>query len=199
MYDAYEKATRSDLTAQLAVLPCFDGELVIEENYRDFCKKPQLPLMAGYLKDDLFPSAMKRALKNYARKSNAAVYAYEFRRDLPGAHGGAWHSSDLWYFSVRLTVRTDLFRQKIMRCPTYWSTAYAISHGNLTLAETGRKPPDISEFSDKSRPFYRRVAQGGIRRRICRAVCRTDAVRRTTETGLPLNNPYAVAFRSALW
>lgn len=69
-----------------------------EECGENISPNGQIPVIIGYLKNDMVPPVLRRAAENYARRSDAPTYIYRFNRSLPGDDKGAWHSADLWYF-----------------------------------------------------------------------------------------------------
>lgn len=98
LFDAWQKASAGSLLATVATFPCFDGEIAKKENYRRFSETEQLPVMFGTTANDIVPGLLRRAEKEYARRSTADCWSYRFNH-VPAGDGkkGAWHSCDLWY------------------------------------------------------------------------------------------------------
>ncbi|GHV15938.1 carboxylic ester hydrolase [Spirochaetia bacterium] len=101
--DAFRKLTAEQLfelwhnrkknMAYISNLPddAFDGENA---------KKPSpVHVLCGITSEDTAPAIFYWLTRRFAKMQtgHAPVYAYFFKRQLPGDKYGAWHSSDLWY------------------------------------------------------------------------------------------------------
>lgn len=97
LYFAWKKACKDDIRSMQYTLPCIDGEIITEDNFK-MKTVPSLPTMIGVTKNDMVPIVLKslaHSWVNHYKGDNC--YVYMFDRDLPGDNVGSYHSCDLLY------------------------------------------------------------------------------------------------------
>lgn len=102
LYHKYYELCDKDSKMAIAGIPCVDGQIMIDSQFKVLNKLRNIPCLIGTTSEDIVPNILYSMAEKWCllqdKKGFDPSYLWMFNRALPGDDSKAFHCADIWYW-----------------------------------------------------------------------------------------------------